>query len=204
MPKLFAHVDHAGGATVRAWQRHPMVRLKRLRKAGCAIATLDECFMARDKAAGRVRVEMGKAAVQVHTGSRERIAVFGYEDGTHRFQEYKFADSHAMFSPLARIAGEFGKVTIIMGRASSHNSGTMKRLLRECRRDHPGRGIHLIFLPRGSPCLDAVEGWWALPKANVVRFYLYPRLDDFRWAVTGHLETTKYRLKWMTFCTVTE
>ena len=192
----FVHINHASRAAVRAWQRRLVVRLKKLRKAGYVIASFDECFVVRDKALGRVWVEMGKAAMQAYTGSKERIAVFGYyfEDGTHRFQEYAFADSHALFHSLERIANEFGKVAIIMDRASPHNSNTTKMLIRKYRREHPGNDIQLIFLPRGSPYLNVVEECWALLKANVARFYFYPRLDDFRWAITDHLRTTPYRL----------
>ena len=192
----FVHVNHASRAAVRAWQRRLRARLKKLRKAGYAIASFDECFMVRDKATGRVWVKIGKAATQVYTGSKERIAVFGYyfEDGTHRFQEYAFADSYVLFDSLKRIADEFGKVAIIMDRASPHNSDKTRELIRGYRRDHPGRDIQLIFLPRGSPYLNVVEECWALLKANVARFYFYPRFDDFRWAVTDHLRTTLYRL----------
>ena len=193
----FVHVNHASGAAVRAWQRRLRVRLKKLRKAGYVIASFDECFMVRDKAAGRVWVEMGMKAMQVYAGSRERIALFGYyfEGGTHRFQEYKFADSYALINSLERIANEFGKVAIIMDRASPHNSDKTRKLIRKYRREHPGHDIQLIFLPRGSPYLNVVEECWALLKANVARFYFYPRFDDFRWAVTDHLRTTQYRLE---------
>lgn len=192
----FVHINHAGCDAVRAWQRRLKVRLKKLREAGYAIASFDECFMVRDKATGRVWVEMGRDAVQIYTGSKERIALFGYyfENCTQRFQEYKFADSYALFHSLKRIADEFGKVAIIMDRASPHNSKTTRRLLREYRRDNPGHDIQLIFLPRGSPYLNVVEECWALLKREVAQFYYYPEFDDFRWAVTGYLRTKRFWL----------
>ena len=56
--------------------------------------------------------------VQAHSGSREQIALFGYfEDCTQRLQECAFANSCALFDLLKRIAGEFGRVVIIMDRA---------------------------------------------------------------------------------------
>lgn len=192
----FVHVNHASRAAVRAWQWRLGTRLKKLRDAGYSIGSFDECFMVRDKALGRVWVRIGTGAVQVYTGSKERIALFGYyfEGGAHRFQEYKFADSYALFHSLKRIAGEFGRVAIIMDRASSHNSKTTRRLIREHNQSNPGREIELIFLPRGSPYLNVVEECWALLKLNVARFYFYPKFSDFRWAVTDHLRTTQYRL----------
>ena len=91
------HVSHAGCAAVRARQRRPGGRLKKLRRAGYRIASFDECFMVRDGATGRVRAGIGREAVQIYAGYKERIALFGYyfEDCAQRLQEYKFSDSHA-------------------------------------------------------------------------------------------------------------
>lgn len=192
----FVHINHASCAAVKAWQRRLKVRLKKLRKAGYLIASFDECFMVRDKATGRAWAEIGTEVVQVYTGSKERIALFGYyfEDCTQRFQEYAFADSYALFDSLKRIADEFGKVAIIMDRASSHNSEATRRLLREYRRDNPDRDIQIIFLPRGSPYLNVVEECWGMLKKNVAECYLYPKLDDFRWAITNYLRVTRFNL----------
>lgn len=134
------------------------VRPKRLRKAGHATASFDERFMVRYKEAGRARAEMGEAAVQVYAGSRGRIALFGHyiEDGARRFQECQFADSHAPFHSIWRIAGELSKVAIIVGRASSRSSATAGRLIRKYHSNYPGNDMWLIFPPRGSPCLDIV------------------------------------------------
>ena len=113
------HVNHACNATVRSWQHRLRGRLKRLRDTGYAIASFDECYLVRDRAAGRVWVERGKKAVQVYTGTRERVALFGYfENCTHRFQEYAFGDSYSMIDSLKRIAAEYGRVAIVMDRMS--------------------------------------------------------------------------------------
>ena len=195
------HINHASCDAVRAWQRRLEGRLKKLRRAGYSIASFDECFMVRNGATGRVWVEMGREAVQVFTGSKERIALFGYyfENCTQRFQEYRFADSYALFHSLKRIADEFGRVAIIMDRASPHNSKTTRRLLREYRRNNPGRDIQLIFLPRGSPYLNVVEECWGLLKREVAQFYYYPKFDQFRWAVTDYLRTARFNLDMESF-----
>ena len=197
----FVHINHASCAAVRAWQWRLRRRLKKLREAGYAIASFDECFVVRDKAAGRVWVEIGSEAVQIYTGSKERIAVFGYyfEDCTHRFQEYAFADSYALFDSLKRIADEFGKVAVIMDRMSAHNSKATRRLLREYRKKNPGKDIQLIFLPRGSPYLNVVEECWALLKRNVAQCYYYPKFGTFRWAVTDYLRTARFHMDMESF-----
>ena len=130
--------------------------------------------MVCDGATGRAWVEIGREAVQIYTGSKERIALFGYyfEDCTQRFQEYKLTDSYALFHSLRRIADEFGRVAIVMDRASPppHNSKTTRRLLREYRRNNPGRDIRLIFLLRGSPYPSVVEECRGLLKRKVAQF----------------------------------
>ena len=79
-----------------------------------------------------------------------------FADGADRFQEYRFAYSHAPFRSLEHIAEEFGKVAIAMDRASSHSSAATRRLTRKHRVERPGNYTQLIFLPRGSPYLDVV------------------------------------------------
>ncbi len=195
------HINHAGCAAVRAWQRRLEVRLKKLRDAGYAICSFDECFMVRDKATGRMWIEKGKRLAQLYTGSRDRIVLFGYyfEDCTHRFQEYAFADSYALIDSLKRIGAEYGKVAIIMDRMSAHQAKVVKEFLREYRLANPGRDIQVIFLPRGSPYLNVVEECWNILKKAVAQYYYYPRFDDFRWAVSDHLRTVRYRMKMANF-----
>ena len=99
----------------------PRGRLKKPRDAGYAVCSFDECFMVRDRSTGRMRIEGGKRLAQLYTGSRDRIVLFGYfENCTHRFQEYAFADSYALIDSLRRIGAEYGKVAIIMDRMSAH------------------------------------------------------------------------------------
>lgn len=195
------HINHAGCAAVRAWQRRLEVRLKKLRDVGYAICSFDECFMVRDKATGRMWIEKGKRLAQLYTGSRDRIVLFGYyfEDCTHRFQEYAFADSYALIDSLKRIGAEYGKVAIIMYRMSAHQAKVVIEFLREYRLAHPGRDIQLIFLPRGSPYLNVVEECWNLLKKAVAQYYYYPRFNDFRWAVSDHLRTSRYTMKMSDF-----
>ena len=116
------HVNHASYAAVRAWQWRLGGRLKKPRDAGYAVCSFDECFMVRDRSTGRMRIEVGKRLAQLYTGSRDRIVLFGYyfENCTHRFQEYAFADSYALIDSLRRIGAEYGKVAIIMDRMSAH------------------------------------------------------------------------------------
>ena len=191
------HINHAGCAAVRAWQRRLAVRLKKLRDAGYAICSFDECFMVRDKSTGRMWVEKGKKVVQLYTGSHERIALFGYyfEDCTHRFQEYAFADAFALIDSLRRIGAEYGRVAVIMDRMSAHQAEVLKKFLRDYRRANPGRDIQLIFLPRGSPYLNVVEECWGLLKKAVAHHYYYLRFDDFRWAVSDYLRTARYTMR---------
>lgn len=190
------HINHASIAAVRAWQRRLEVRLKKLRDAGYAIASFDECFLVRDKAAGRMWIEAGKEIMQIYTGSRERIALFGYyfEDRTHRFHEYAFADTNSLIESLKRVAAEYGRVAIIMDRMSAHSSKDLKKFLREYRRDHPGRDIQLIYLPRGSPYLNVVEECWGMLKKAVAQYYYYPRFKDLRNAAMEYLQTTRFRM----------
>ena len=191
------HINHASCAAVRAWQRRLEVRLKRLRKAGYRIASFDECFLVRDKAAGRMWIEIGKEVMQIYTGSRERVALFGYyfEDRTHRFHEYAFADTNSMIASLKRIGAEYGKVAIIMDRMSAHSSDELKKFLREYRRDHPGRDIQLIYLPRGSPYLNVVEECWGMLKKSIAQYYYYPRFKDLRNAAMAYLQSARFKME---------
>ena len=48
----------------------------------------------------------------------------------------------------------FGKVAVVVDRAPPHKARTVKKLLRE------NKNIKIIYLPKNSPFLNAMEGCW--------------------------------------------
>lgn len=155
-------------------------------RGGYSIASFDECCSVRDKATGRKWIEYGRKAAQLYMGSHKRIALFGYEDCTRRFQEYAFANSYAMIYPFRYIAVEYGRVAIIVDRMPAHCSKALKRFLRSYRYGNSRR-----------TCVDLPAAQLAVPErrrevvahaqegGGTVQYY--PRLDGFCWAASEYL-----------------
>ena len=73
---------------------------------------------------------------------------------------------------LKEMQRHFGKVAVVTDRASSHRAKLVKRLLRE------NKNIRIIYFPKGSTYLNAVEECWHQGKRILLVSEYYRTFAD--------------------------
>ena len=101
-----------------------------------------------------------------YTGSHRKITVYGSlaRDGMQFFRTYDRFNASTFLLCLKEMQKHFGKVTVITDRASPHRSRLVRKFL------HANRNVRILYFPKGSPHLNAVEECWHQGKRNTARF----------------------------------
>ena len=82
----------------------------------------------------------------------------------------------------------FGKVAVVTDRASPHRAKLVKKLLRE------NKNIGIIYLPKGSPYLNAVEECWHQGKRILLVSEYYRTFADMCNAIIAYYRTVRFKL----------
>ena len=82
----------------------------------------------------------------------------------------------------------FGKVAAVTDRASPHRAKLVKELLRE------NKNIRIIYLPKGSPYLNAVEECWHQGKRILLVSEYYRTFADMCNAIITYYRTVRFKL----------
>ena len=95
-----------------------------------------------------------------YTGSRKKVTVYGAiaKDGRQLFRTHESFDAPTFVEYLKEMQRHFGKMAMVTDRASPHRAKLVKGLLRE------NKNIRIIYLPKGSPYLNAAEECWRREK----------------------------------------
>ena len=83
---------------------------------------------------------------------------------------------------MKELQRHFGKV-VVMDRASPHRAKAVKELLRE------NKNIKIIYLPKGSPYLNAVEECWRQGKQVLLVSEYYRTFADLCNAIITYYRT---------------
>ena len=194
------HINAAKFEEVEAWRKKTLRRIRYLKENGYTILIMDESFFLRDDNGGpRLWSRVGKRIWRPYFGNHDMFAIFGALELTpegirHRqcFKIYKDATKESFKEYLDCMAAQFGKIAVIMDGASPHRS----KMIRE----HAEKNdIKLIFLPKGSRYLNAVEGCWNQTKRGMLasRFYksrkkMLEELTEYFGAVYFELSVMKH------------
>ena len=91
-----------------------------------------------------------------YTGGHRRIVVYEAitKDGRQFFRTHESFDAPTFVGYLKEMQRNFGEVAVVMDRASPHRAKLVRKLLRK------NKNIRIIYLPKGSPYLNAVEECW--------------------------------------------
>ena len=87
-----------------------------------------------------------------YTGSHRKIVVYGAiaKDGRQFFRTHESLDASPFVGYPKEMQRRFGKVAVVTDRASPRRAKLVRKLLRE------NKNIRIIYLPKGSPYLNAV------------------------------------------------
>ena len=185
------HINRASREAVRGWQYRFDRRASRLEEEGFTILDVDEAFFIHEVISGRKYWSpRGGRIVVPYTGSHKRIVVYGAiaKDGRQLFRTHEQFDAPIFIGYLKELQRRFGKVAAVMDRASPHRAKSVKKLLRE------NKNIRIIYLPKGSPYLNAVEECWHQGKRVLLVSEYYQTFADMCNAIITYYRTVRFKL----------
>ena len=136
-------------------------RISCLEAQGFTFVVGDESFFIRDRTEGcRYWTSVGVPVLVPYVGSRDTVTVYGSlaAGGMQFFRIYDRFNAVTLVEYLKSLYRCFGKIVVIADRASPRCAKSVKDLLRE------NKEIKIIYLPKGSPYLNAVEECWHRAK----------------------------------------
>jgi len=184
------HINHASMSAVRSWQQRIKKRISHLEKNGFVIAMADEAFFIRDVKAGRKYWSpVAKRIFLPYTGNHESLAVYGSitTNGDQLFRIYDKFNAVTFVEYLKEIHYKYGKIALILDRASVHKSKKVKRFLA----NNPD--VKLIWLPKGSPYLNMIEQCWKISKHVLLVSEYYAMFAIMNKAVSEYFRITKFK-----------
>ena len=185
------HVNHATKSQVRSWQYRLQERISRLKSDGFAIVVTDEAFFVHDPARGRKYWSPSGTRITLpYVGNHRKIAVYGAvsDDGRQLYRMHDRFDGPTFLGYVRELHRKFGRVAILCDRASPHRTGALNRFLRG------NADVQVMYLPKGSPYLNAVEECWHRGKRNLLVSEYYATFAAMCVAVSEYYRTTRFRL----------
>ena len=139
-----------------------------------------------------------------YTGSHKRIVAYGSisRDGRQLFRTYEKFDGFTFVQYLKDLHRHFGKVVVTADRAPQHRSKLVKEFL------HNNNDVRMIYLPKGSPYLNAMEECWHQGKRILLVSEYYKTFQDMHRAVSLYYRAVRFKLdilkyasrKYVTLC----
>ena len=185
------HVNCATQSQVRSWQYRLQERISRLKSRGFAIVVTDESFFVHDPLRGRKYWSPSGTRITLpYVGNHKKVVVYGAaaDDGRQLFRMHDGFDGPTFLGYVRELHKKFGRVAILCDRASPHRTETLDRFLR-------GNGnVQMIYLPKGSPYLNAVEECWHRGKRDLLVSEYHATFAAMCVAVSEYYRTTRFRL----------
>ena len=94
---------------------------------------------------------------------------------------------------LKELQRHFGKAVIITDRAPQHRSKMVREFLRT------NKSIRIMYFPKGSPYLNAVEECWRQGKRKLLVSEYYRTFSDMCRAVFTYYRTARFRLELISY-----
>ncbi len=190
------HVNRAGKKAVQNWKYRFNKRVSRLENEGFTTVMEDEVIFIHDVMVGRKYWSpVGHPISVPYTGSHKRIAAYGSiaRDGRQFFRTYEKFDGPTFVRYLKDLHRHFGKVVVTTDRAPQHRSKRVKEFLRS------NRDVKMIYLPKGSPYLNAMEECWHQGKRVLLVSEYYRTFQDMHRAVSLYYRTIRFKLDILKF-----
>ena len=126
------HINHASVSAVKSWQQRIRKRILRLKKNGFVIAMADEAFFVRDAKTGKKYWSpVAKRIFLPYTGDHQSLAVYGTitENNSQLFRVHDKFNAVTFVGYLKELHRKYGKIAIMLDRASVHKSKKVKEYL---------------------------------------------------------------------------
>ena len=186
------HINRAGKKAVWNWRYYLKQRISCLEKERFTMIMQDEAFFIHDTVSGRKYWSPKGGRISVpYTGSHKKVTIYGSLalDGRQFFRTYDRFNASTFVAYLKELQRHFGKAVIITDRAPQHRSKVVREFLRR------NKNIRIMYFPKGSPYLNAVEECWRQGKRRLLVSEYYRTFSDMCRAVFTHYRTTRFRLE---------
>ena len=185
------HVSRTGKKAVQNWQYRFNKLVSCLKRGGFALVMEDEPFFIHDMIVGRKYwFQVGSPIGIPYTGSHKRITAYGsiVADGRQFFRVREWFDAHTFVGYLKDLQRHFWKMAVVTDRASPHRSRAVRELLRE------NKNIKIIYLPKGSSFLNAMEECWHRGKRGLLVSEYYRTFLDMHRIVSLYYRIRRFGL----------
>ena len=185
------HINAASKEFLERWQKNLNRRISCLEAQGFTFVVEDKSFFIRDRTEGcRYWTPVGTPVIVPYVGSHDTVTVYGSlaADGRQFFRTYDRFNAVTFVEYLKSLYRCFGKIVVIVDRASPHCAKLVKDLLRE------NKEIKIIYLPKGSPYLNAVEECWHRAKLALLVSKHYKTKHDMWHSISEYLRTVRHSL----------
>ena len=125
----------------------------------------DEAFFMHDTVSGRKYWSPKGRRISVpYTGSHRKVTIYGSlaSDCRQFFRTYDKFNAVTFVAYLKELQMHFGKAVLICDRASQHRSRHVRKFLRK------NKNVKIMYFPKGSPYLNAVEECWRQGKRRLL------------------------------------
>ena len=127
------------------------------------------------------------------TGSHQRTCVFGSLciDGRQFFRQYESFNQYTFLDYLIQMQRRFGKLILFIDRARQHHRSIIVREYIEQNKDV----LKVIYFPKGSSELNAIEECWRQGKYDLLVSRYYPNFANFRYTIANYYRPRRFKLE---------
>ena len=152
----------------------------------------DEAFFVHDTVSGRKYWSPKGRRISVpYTGSHRKVTIYGSLalDGRQFFRTYDRFNAVTFVAYLKELQRHFGKAVLICDRAPQHRSRHVREFLRK------NKNVKIMYFPKGSPYLNAVEECWRQGKRRLLVSEYYRTFSDMCMAISTYYRTARFNLE---------
>ena len=190
------HVNRAGRKAVWNWRYYLKRRISCLEKEGFAVIMRDEAFFMHDTVSGRKYWSPKDRRISVpYAGSHRKVTIYGSlaSDGRQFFRTYDKFNAVTFVAYLKELQRHFGKAVLICDRTPQHRSRHVREFLRK------SKNVKIMYFPKGSPYLNAVEECWRQGKRSLLVSEYYRTFSDMCMAISTYYRTARFNLELMKY-----
>ena len=186
------HINRAGRKAVWNWRYYLKRQISCLEQDGFAVIMQDKAFFVQDTVSGRKYWSPKGRRISVsYTGSHRKVTIYGSLalDGRQLFRTYDRFNAVTFVTYIKELQKYFGKAVLICNRAPQHRSRLIREFLRK------NKNVKIMYFPKGSPYLNAVEECWRQGKRRLLVSEYYRTFSDMCLTISTYYRTARFNLR---------
>ena len=162
-----------------------------MKKRGFRLVTTDQCIVKNDFVPVRAWSKVGRRIYRPYYGRSSNTVVMGFrtEDGRSMFVRGEHFDKWFVLDALKKMLARFGKVALLLDRASPHTSDLIIEFAKKNK-----RRLDLRYYPTGCSELNGSEHFWGRFRAGPVPLGTYESVKERERATMEFFRTTRFNI----------